>query len=273
PPSTGFGQLPALFVADISRRRAYQSRYSVLLHIFTHIETHHCAFIIEEESGKRPRRFGLSHPGRTQKDERAYRPISILQTRPRTAHRIRHGLESLRLAHHALLQSRLHGNQFLQFAFEHLRYGNAGPFGYDHCDILFIDLFLEHPALTLKLFKSTAIAVDDSLQFDHTPVTYLGYTPVIAHSFELLGLDAQIFELLFILSNMIYQIFFRFPTSFHSRALFAQFRNLLLYPCEPFARYRIVFALKGLPLDLALYPLAFDFIDLGRQTVDLYAKP
>ncbi|MPM87978.1 hypothetical protein SDC9_135079 [bioreactor metagenome] len=30
----GFGELPALLIADISRRRSHEARYGVLLHIF-----------------------------------------------------------------------------------------------------------------------------------------------------------------------------------------------------------------------------------------------
>ena len=42
------GQLSALLITDISRRRSDQTGHRILLHIFTHINTDHCIFIIKQ---------------------------------------------------------------------------------------------------------------------------------------------------------------------------------------------------------------------------------
>ena len=41
------GKLSALLVSYVSWRRSDQSGHGMLLHVFTHIDTHHILFIIE----------------------------------------------------------------------------------------------------------------------------------------------------------------------------------------------------------------------------------
>ena len=62
------GELPALLVPDVPRRRPDHPRHRVLLHVFRHVEPHHRALVVEQELGERARRLGLarrrSGPGR-----------------------------------------------------------------------------------------------------------------------------------------------------------------------------------------------------------------
>ena len=43
----GFGQLSALVVADISRRRADQAADGVLFHVFAHVDANHGMFVVK----------------------------------------------------------------------------------------------------------------------------------------------------------------------------------------------------------------------------------
>ena len=94
----GLGELPALLVADVARRRADQPRDGVLLHVLGHVDAHHRLLVVEQELGERARRLRLPDAGRAEEDERADRPIRILQAGARAAHGVRDGLHRLRPA-------------------------------------------------------------------------------------------------------------------------------------------------------------------------------
>ncbi len=138
------GKLSAFFVADVSRRRADQARDRVLLHVLGHVDADHGVLVVEQKLGECTRQFGLADAGRAQENERADRTLGIAQSCARTPNRIGHALQRRVLSHHALPQPLFHVDQLLDFAFEHLRDGNAGPLGDDARDIFFVDFFLQH---------------------------------------------------------------------------------------------------------------------------------
>ena len=89
--------------------------------------------------------LGFADAGRAEKNERADRPIRILQTAARAAHGIGHGGDRFLLADDALLQAFLHLHELLAFAFEHPRDGNARPRRDDLRDVLLGDFLAEQP--------------------------------------------------------------------------------------------------------------------------------
>ena len=102
--------------------------------------------VVEQELGQRARQLGLAHAGRPQEQERAQRPVGILQPGPRAPHRVGHRTHRLILADHALLQPLLHLDQLLDLALQQLGDRHAAPFR-DHLgDILLVDLLLEQRA-------------------------------------------------------------------------------------------------------------------------------
>ena len=62
-------QLSTLIIAYIARRCTNQTGDTVLLLIFTHIDTRHHGLIVEEVVGECLSQFGLTDTGRTQEDE------------------------------------------------------------------------------------------------------------------------------------------------------------------------------------------------------------
>ena len=82
PPPHRLGQLAALVVTDVARRRADQPRHRVLLHVLGHVDPDHRGFVVEQELGERARQFGLADAGRSQENERADRTVGISRARP-----------------------------------------------------------------------------------------------------------------------------------------------------------------------------------------------
>ena len=122
-----FAELAAFFVADISGRRADEPRDGVLFHVFAHVDAHHRIFVVKQKFRECASQLGLANAGRPHEDERADRPVRVLQAAARATHRIGHRGDGLTLSHHALSQSLLHLYELLPFAFEHPRDRNARP--------------------------------------------------------------------------------------------------------------------------------------------------
>ena len=80
PATDRFGELAALVIADISRRRANQAGHGVFFHVFRHVNAHHGVLIVKEKLSQRPRQFGFAYSGGAKKNERANRLARIAQT-------------------------------------------------------------------------------------------------------------------------------------------------------------------------------------------------
>jgi hypothetical protein len=59
-PAHGLGQLAALVVADVARRRADEPRHGVLLHVLRHVHLDQRVLVAEQELGERARQLGLA---------------------------------------------------------------------------------------------------------------------------------------------------------------------------------------------------------------------
>src|SRR6185312_12268172 len=82
----------------------------------------------------------LTHTRRAREDERARRPLRVLQARPGAADRLRDRLDSVLLADDPLVQLVLHAEQTRGLLLGELEDGDAGPVGQDLGDLLVVDL-------------------------------------------------------------------------------------------------------------------------------------
>ena len=109
------GELPALLVADVARRRADQLRNRVLLHVLRHVEADERVVAAEEEAGEAARELGLADAGRTEEDEAADRPRRRLEPGARAADGARERRDGLVLADDAPVQLFLHPQELVAF--------------------------------------------------------------------------------------------------------------------------------------------------------------
>src|SRR6185312_5414829 len=79
-PPNRFRELPAFLESNVAWRRADQSRDGVLLHVLRHVDARHRLFVVEQKLRKCARSLGLSHPRRSEKNERADWTIRVLQS-------------------------------------------------------------------------------------------------------------------------------------------------------------------------------------------------
>ena len=81
-PSDGFGQLTALIVAHISRRRTDKTAHRVTLLILRHINPRNHILVIEQELRQALCKFGFAHTCGSEEHKRTNRSLLVLQSRP-----------------------------------------------------------------------------------------------------------------------------------------------------------------------------------------------
>ncbi len=127
PAADRLGQLAALLVADVARRRADEPRHGVLLHVLAHVDADHRSVVVEQELRERAREFGLADARRAEEEERTDGPARILQPGPGAADRVGHGLDGLVLADDPLVKALLHVQELGRLALQQLRDRDARP--------------------------------------------------------------------------------------------------------------------------------------------------
>src|SRR5581483_2138395 len=142
-PADGLGELPALLEADVSGRRADQTRDGVLLHVLRHVEADEGLLAVEEELGEGARELRLPDARRAEEDERADRPVRILDAGARAEDGTRDRLDRLVLADHALVEVLFQVEELLALALDELRHRNARPARHNLGDVLLVDLLLQ----------------------------------------------------------------------------------------------------------------------------------
>ena len=137
----GFGELPAVVVADVSRRRAHQARHRVLLHVLRHVHARHVLLVVEQELGERPRQLRLAHAGRAEKDEAADGPVRVSQPGAGAADGVGHRRHRRTLPDDALVQAVFHVEQPVRLAFEQPVDGDPRPRRHERPDVFGADDF------------------------------------------------------------------------------------------------------------------------------------
>ena len=104
-----------------------------------HVDADERLAVGEQELGQRARQLGLPDAGRAAEDERADRPLRVLEARAAPPDGAGDRLDGLVLAHHGLVDLVLHAEQAAGLGLLQPRDGNAGPAGHDERDVLLVD--------------------------------------------------------------------------------------------------------------------------------------
>src|SRR6185312_11072783 len=151
-PLDAFGELSALFVAHVSRRRTDQLADRVLLHEFRHVEANERLLAAEEELRQSARNFRLADAGRAQEQERSDGAVRRFEASARATNRTGQSTDRLVLRDHALVQLFFHTQQLLCFFFLDGGDGYAGPAADHFLNVLaLLALFVGVEACLLEL--------------------------------------------------------------------------------------------------------------------------
>ena len=185
------GQLTTLLVADVPGRRTDEPRDRVPLLVLGHVEPDHRPLVVEHELGERPGELGLADAGRAEEDERADRPVRVLETGASAAKRVGYRLDRLLLADDPLVQALLHVDELLDLALEQPRGGDPRPRRDDRGDVVLVDLLLDHRRLGRLLALRELL-----LELGENAVADLGDAAEIPEALLPLGLHPQLVDLL-----------------------------------------------------------------------------
>ncbi|MNT08869.1 hypothetical protein D3C72_1436260 [compost metagenome] len=144
------GQHATLAIADITGRRTLQPRHAVGFLVFAHVDGNELAFAAVQHVGQRQRRFRLADAGRADEQEHAFRLVGVVQVGARRAHALRHRLDRVGLAQHALLQQIFQPQHGLEFILDHFAQRDAGPAGDDFRHHVAVDLHRHQRRLALQ---------------------------------------------------------------------------------------------------------------------------
>ena len=155
----GLGELAALVVAHVSRRRTDQTLDAELLHILGHVDTHKRALIIEQALGQRLGELGLAYAGGAQEEEAADGLVRIGKARTAAAHSCGDGGDGLVLANDALMQLALQALELVELALHHLGHGHTGPGAHDLGNLVGGHLLVETLAVLLLLCLERGLGI------------------------------------------------------------------------------------------------------------------
>ena len=122
----GLGQLAALLIADVSRRRTDQTRDAEFFHILGHVDTDHVLLVVKQGLRQRLGQLGLA-----EEQEAADGAVRVRDAGAGAQDSVRDLLHGLVLADDPLMQRVRQAEQLLAFAFDELGDRDAGPAGDD----------------------------------------------------------------------------------------------------------------------------------------------
>ena len=188
-PPHRFGELAALLVADVARRRADHAGHGVPLLVLAHVQPHHGLLVVEEELGQGPAQLRLAHARGPQEDEGADGPVRILKAGPRPANGVGDGPHRLILIHHPPVQPILHVDQLLDLPLQQPGYRNARPTGDHLSDVLGVHLLLEEPLTFAQLLEPLLLLSQLLLQLAQRAVTQASRSLQVSAALGLLDLQ------------------------------------------------------------------------------------
>ena len=275
----GLGQLAALLVAHVARRRANQARDRSLLHVFGHVDADHGLLVVEQEVGERLGQFGLTHTGGAEEQERSGRTVRVGDAGTRTAHRVGHGGDGFLLADHALAEVVLHVQQLLVFALHQAADGNAGPVGDDLSHRVGVHTVRDHRLIGrvgragigrfgIRAFRGGEFLLNSR----NLSVQNLRGLSQISLTGELVRLHTQVIELGTQVADLVVAGLLRIPTRLETAELLTGVREFGLQLAQTLLGRRILSLLELHFLHFKTGHLALQLIDLLRRGVELHTQ-
>ncbi len=265
--SDGLCQLTAFFIADISGRRSDQSGNGEFLHVFTHIDPDDIVFVIEQCFRKGLGQLGLADTGGTQEEERADRPVGILDAGTGPEDGFGYFRDRFILADDTFVQNVVQMQELFALALHQLGDRDAGPSGNDPGD-----LFIRHGVTKqgigfVRLVFMRFRFFQFFFQGRQLPVFEFGCLVQVIIALRTLDLQADGLDLFTQFLHLPDGILFVLPAGLHFIELFPHFRKLFLYFGQMLFRQLVIFLFQRSFLDLMLHDLSGDLIQLRRHGI------
>jgi hypothetical protein len=224
----GFGQVAALFVADVARRRADQAGDGMLLHELAHVDADQMVLAVEHELGQRLAQLGLADARRAQEQEGAVRPVRIGQPGTRAADGIADQAHSLVLPDHPLVQLVFHLEQLFALALHHLADRNAGGTADHFGNFLGTHLRTQQPVLFLLAITRLFSSLELGFKLRQLAVLQLRHLAQFAFALQTIDVGFQMIDFFLDLGRTQYSRFLGLPDFFQVGVFLGQLGDLFL---------------------------------------------
>ena len=148
----GLCELAALVVADVSRRRADETRDGELLHVLGHIDAHEVVFIIKETVGEGLCKLRLANARGAEEEEAADGAVRVRDACARALDGLGDEAHRLVLTDNALVDNLVEAQQLFALALHQAADGDARPLADDVGDLVFGHSVVHHGILARVLF-------------------------------------------------------------------------------------------------------------------------
>ena len=206
-------QLTTLVIAYIAWRRTNQTGYRVFLHVFTHINTNHAAFIIKESLCQSLGQLGFTNTSRAKEDKGTNWPFWSLDTCSSSQNCLADHLNSLILTNYPLMEHILQMKQLLPFTGKHLGNWNASPTAYYLGNILLTNFLLQKLAVSALGSNGFLLSLQLLLQLWKATIFQFRQLVQIVISFCTFHLTANIVHFLLDATNSQNCLLLRIPLS------------------------------------------------------------
>ena len=265
-----FGQLAALLVAHISGRRTDQTRHGEFLHILRHIDPHQILFIVKQRLCQRLGKLCLADARGAKEQERAERPVRVLNACSASLDSLRDDAHGLILADNTLVQRIFEMQQLVAFALHQSCGRDTRPALDDLGDLLLRDLVAEQARL-LAALRQPFLLLQLLFRFGQIAVLQLRGLFEIVTLFGRFNIAVDLLDAFAQLLHAADGVLLVFPFGFHGVERFALFGQFLLQFRQPRLGKFIVLVFERCFLNLHLDDLAVDDVQLGRHGVHLRA--
>ena len=150
-PAHRFRQAPALAIADIAGRRAFERRDRVRFLELGHVDRDDVLLAAVERFCERERRLRLADAGGATQHEDADRLVGIVEPSAIGLDALGDHLETVALSDDALVENAGEVEHGLDLVGDHLADRNSRPVGDDRGDRLLVDMRVDHPLFRIDL--------------------------------------------------------------------------------------------------------------------------
>ncbi len=131
----GLGELTAVFVGDVSRRRSDEERDRMFLHILGHVEAYHRVLGAEHLFGKALGEVGLTDAGLAEEEEGTDRAFGVAESESAALDSAYDGLDGQVLSDDLMLERVRHGAESFVLGSRYALYRHAGHHTDDTCHV------------------------------------------------------------------------------------------------------------------------------------------
>ncbi len=263
-----FGELTALIIAHISRRRPDKAGHTVLFHVFAHINANHAALIIKECFGECLGQFRLAYARGAKEDKGTNRTVGVFDARTGTQNGFADGFDRFVLTDYAFMEHIFQMNELFPLAREHLADGNTRPAADDLGDVFFADFFFEQGFALCAGGNFFFFFLQLLLQLREFAIFEFRQTVEVIGAFRTFHLTVDLVDFLFDGPHAQNGLLFAVPFGLEGVFLRLQIRLFLRDFREFFLRSSIGFLFQRLFFNFQLHDFAADFVDRCRHGFD-----